>query len=72
MRKFLVSERSLVVVLFVAVIVTFTFAHNDSKEIEDAYIGVNNGAVKGFYLTQNTVKENKATFAPVKSVENKK
>jgi hypothetical protein len=73
MRKFLVSERSLVVILFIAVLVTFSFAHNDSKKIEEAYMaGLNNGAVKGFYLAQNTAKEKKADFATFKSLENEK
>jgi phage-related protein len=72
MRKFFVSERGLVVVLFVAVLVTFSLAHNYSKEIEDAYIGVNIGVAKGFYLTQTTVKENKVDFATFKSPAVKK
>jgi hypothetical protein len=72
MRKFLFSERSLVVILFIAVIVTFSFAQKDSKQIEDAYIGVNNGAVKGFYLTQNSTQENKEAKLVVKSEESKK
>jgi hypothetical protein len=74
MKKFLVSERSLVVILFIAVLVTFFFAHNDSKEIEEAYMaaGLNNGAVKGFYLAQNTVKETKFDFAKLQSAEVKK
>lgn len=73
MRKFLFSERSLVVVLFVAVLITFSLAHNDSKEIEEAYMTeLNNGFVKASYLTQNTAKENKTAITVVKSEESKK
>jgi hypothetical protein len=73
MRKFLFSERSLVVILFIAVIVTFSFAQKDSKKIEEAYMaGLNNGAIKGFYLAQNTAKEKKTDFATYKSPENEK
>jgi hypothetical protein len=73
MRKFLVSERSLVVILFIAVLVTFSFAHNDSKKIEAAYMaGLNTGAVKGFYLAQNNAKDKQVEFATFKSTENEK
>jgi len=38
MRSIL-SERNLVIVMFIAVIVTFAFAHENSKKIEQVYIG---------------------------------
>mgnify|MGYP003444197131 CR=1 FL=1 len=76
MRKFLFSERSLVVLLFIAVLVTFSFAHNDSKKIEEAYMTeteLNNGSsLKALYLTQNTAKEIKTDIQVVKSEESKK
>lgn len=40
MKKIL-SERNLVVVLFILVCITFVFAHEDSKKMEKAYEGVN-------------------------------
>lgn len=40
MRRF-ITERNLVVVLFVMVIITFSFAERDTKKIEHLYIGVN-------------------------------
>jgi len=39
MRSYL-SERNLVVILFVLVLVTFALAQEDTKKMEKAYIGV--------------------------------
>lgn len=76
MRKFLFSERSLVVILFIAVLVTFSFAHNDSKKIEEAFMAeteLNNGpSVKAVYLTQHTANHTRTDKQVVKSEENKK
>ena len=73
MRKFLFSERSLVVVLFVAVLITFSLAHNDSKEIEQAYMTEsNNGFVKPFYLTHNTAKESNMVIPAASVIKLKK
>jgi hypothetical protein len=38
MRRF-ITERNLVIVLFVMVIITFSFAERDTKKIEHLYIG---------------------------------
>lgn len=40
MRRIL-SEKNLVVVLFVLVLITFAMAHEDTKKMEKAYAGVN-------------------------------
>lgn len=40
MRTFL-SERNLVIVLFVMVLITFSLAQEDSKKMEKMYTGVN-------------------------------
>jgi hypothetical protein len=37
--KSILSERSIAVALFIIVIITFSFAQRDSKEIERAYAG---------------------------------
>ena len=39
--KSLISERSLVVVLFVMVLITFVLAQEDSKKMEKAFPGTN-------------------------------
>lgn len=39
MRKF-ISDRQLVVVLFILVFITFSFAHEDSKELEQFQAGL--------------------------------
>ena len=36
----IISERHIVVVLFVLVFITFSFAHEDSKELEKTYSGL--------------------------------
>lgn len=37
--KSILSERNIVVVLFVMVLVTFSLAHEDSKKMEGVYLG---------------------------------
>lgn len=37
--KRMISERHIVVVLFVVVFITFSFAHEDSKDFEQIYTG---------------------------------
>ena len=41
----MLSERNLVIVLFVMVFITFSLAHEDSKKMEKAYTGFNSSAV---------------------------
>jgi|GEM_PF-1073080 hypothetical protein len=36
----IISERRLVVILFVLVFITFSFAHEDSKQLEQIYSGL--------------------------------
>lgn len=40
----ILSEKRLVVLLFVLVFITFVFAQQDSKKMEKAYLGFNNTA----------------------------
>lgn len=51
MRRIL-SERNLVVILFVMVLITFAFAHEDTKKMEKIYIGVTSSAVSNFVSLQ--------------------
>ena len=44
MRAFL-SEKNLVVILFVMVLITFSLAQEDSKKMEQFYLGANSAAV---------------------------
>ncbi len=44
MRSIL-SEKNLVVILFVMVLITFSLAQEDSKKMESIYLGTNTGAV---------------------------
>jgi hypothetical protein len=51
--KSILSERNLVVILFVMVLVTFSFAQEDSKKITRMYSGVDN-TTSAHYLGQLT------------------
>jgi hypothetical protein len=42
--KILLSERNIVVALFIMVFVIFSMAHEDSKKMEQGYIGANSFA----------------------------
>jgi len=64
MRKFL-SERNIVVILFVLVLITFSFAQEDSKKMEQMYSGINTSAGAAHFLAnQPTVKPAPASLAP--------
>ena len=44
--KMILSERNLVVVLFILVFITFAMAHEDSKKMEKGYAGFNTSAAQ--------------------------
>jgi hypothetical protein len=44
MMRRILSERNIVVVLFVMVLITFSLAHEDCKEMEKIYIGFSESA----------------------------
>lgn len=48
-----IAERRIVVVLFVLVFITFSFAHEDSKKIEQIYSGVKVISAVEFTASQN-------------------
>ena len=52
--KRILSEKNLVVVLFVLVLITFAFAQEDTKKMERAYAGVNSSATSYFVPLQNS------------------
>ena len=52
--RVILSEKNLVVVLFVMVLITFALAQEDSKKMEKAYIGVNSFAA--FNLVSSEIK----------------
>jgi hypothetical protein len=56
MRKYL-SDRNLVVILFVLVLITFSFAHEDSKKLQQ------------FSTDQSLSAENKTLTTPEKIVQ---
>ena len=52
--KRILSEKNLVVVLFVLVLITFAFAQEDTKKMERAYAGVNSSVTSYFVPLQNS------------------
>jgi len=50
--KRILSEKNLVVVLFVLVLITFAFAQEDTKKMERAYSGINSSATSYFIPSQ--------------------
>ncbi len=53
-----IAERRIVVVLFVLVFITFSFAHEDSKKIEQIYSGVKVIPAVDLTASQNTIPGN--------------
>ena len=49
--KAILSERNLVIVLFVMVFITFSLAHEDSKKMEKVYTGLNTSALSHLNFT---------------------
>ena len=71
MRAYL-SERNLVVILFVLVLVTFALAQEDTKKMEKAYIGVS--ATAGSMLVNlpsSQVKAVPTDPTPVSSIQSR-
>ena len=55
--KAILSERNLVLVLFVLVFVIFSFAHEDSKKLEKGYMGFNTYTARHLAAAQKEVKQ---------------
>jgi hypothetical protein len=58
--KSILSEKNLVVILFVMVLVTFSFAQEDSKKMTKLYSGFGPGATAGLLgeVSANSLKDN--------------
>jgi hypothetical protein len=54
MRRSILSEKSLVVILFVMVLVTFFFAQEDSKKIEKMYLDNKSSATTSLDETESS------------------
>jgi hypothetical protein len=48
--KPILSERNIVVLLFVMVMITFSLAHEDTKKMEQIYLGASTSATKSDFL----------------------
>ena len=59
--KRILSEKNLVVVLFVLVLITFAFAQEDTKKMERAYAGINSSATSYFVPLQNSKTSQKVS-----------
>lgn len=57
MRKY-ISDRNLVIVLFILVLITFSFAHEDSKQLQE------------FSIQQSLSADNNTPATPKKIVQN--
>ena len=55
MRQFL-SERNIVVILFVMVLITFSLAQEDSRKMEKMYTGVNASTASRLLVHQPLLK----------------
>jgi hypothetical protein len=55
--RVILSERNLVVVLFVMVLITFSLAQEDTKKMQPVYTGINTSARSSFASLQKTEKK---------------
>ncbi|MEO7922684.1 MAG: hypothetical protein ABIR30_03340 [Chitinophagaceae bacterium] len=71
--KRILSERNLVVVLFVMVLITFSLAQEDSKKMERMYSGAYNSGVSHTLLVQkesnNADRTGHADLFPITTAE---
>jgi hypothetical protein len=61
MRKILLSERKLVVILFVMVFVIFSLAQEDTKKIEKLYENINSTTASSLDAVNNPEGRSKTT-----------
>jgi len=54
--KAILSERNVVIILFVMVLVTFSLAQEDSKKMEQLYSGINKNAASSLITQHIEVK----------------
>jgi hypothetical protein len=65
--KSILSEKNIVVVLFVMVLITFSLAQEDSKKMEKMYSGVNAGTASRLLARQHVLKIQSAPVAATSS-----
>ena len=58
MRRILLSEKNIVVILFVMVLITFSLAQEDSKKMEKMYTGVTTITAANLLQEQGKLKTN--------------
>ncbi len=66
-----IAERRIVVALFVLVFITFSFAHEDSKKLEQIYLGEKNIPAVELTASQNTEQVNLKFASSKNSTEEK-
>ena len=63
--KQILSEKNVVVILFVMVLITFSLAQEDSRKMEKLYTGATTITAASLITTQNEIKENGPTSTTV-------
>jgi hypothetical protein len=61
MKRSILSEKGLVVVMFIMVVAVFSFAQADTKEIEKRYLNSDSPATTSLNKTENTEANLKTT-----------
>jgi len=61
--RIILSEKNIVVVLFVLVLITFSLAQEDSRKMEKMYSGINSTTVSRLLVQQPVLKTQDATAA---------
>jgi hypothetical protein len=61
MKRSILSEKSLVVVMFIMVVVVFSFAQADTKEIEKGYLNTEPSVTTSLNKTENAEANFKTT-----------
>jgi hypothetical protein len=64
-----ISERHLVVLLFIVVLITFSFAHEDSKKIEQLYSGLKDNNSPNLTSLETKKATSRITVKTVQPVE---
>ena len=65
----ILSEKNIVMILFVMVLITFSLAQEDSKKMEKIYTGINTSAASHLLVHQPTLKIQADAMHPSGPVE---
>jgi hypothetical protein len=60
----ILSEKKIVVILFVMVLITFSLAQEDSRKMEKMYSGINASSASRLLVQQSIIKIEDAPAAP--------